>query len=80
MTVTLNKKESNKFLKKMLETEKKPISKIFKKLAKDVKKNSKHFNKIRRKVVCVFGKFDNSDFVIEPVCSNNCKCEECKHG
>jgi len=34
--------------------------------------------KIRRKVVCVFGKFDEkSDFVLEPVCSNECKCEEC---
>jgi hypothetical protein len=35
--------------------------------------------KIRRKVTCVFGKFDNkSDFVLEPVCKNECNCEVCK--
>ena len=33
----------------------------------------------KRKVVCVYGKFDNeSDFVIEPVCSDDCQCEICK--
>jgi hypothetical protein len=32
-----------------------------------------------RKVVCIFGKFNNkSDFVLEPVCNDDCKCEECK--
>ena len=36
-------------------------------------------SKIKRKVVCVFGKFDDkSDFVIEPVCSDDCNCESCK--
>ena len=35
--------------------------------------------KIKRKVVCVFGKFGkDTDFVIEPVCSDECKCELCK--
>lgn len=34
---------------------------------------------IKRKVVCIFGKFDNkSDFVLEPPCSEECKCEICK--
>lgn len=33
---------------------------------------------ITRKVVCVFGKFDNkSDFVLEPAC-NSKTCECCK--
>ncbi len=33
---------------------------------------------IIRKVTCVLGKFDNkSDFVLEPVCSDD-KCEVCK--
>lgn len=32
---------------------------------------------IKRKVVCVYGKFDeDSDFVIEPACGDNA-CEEC---
>lgn len=32
----------------------------------------------RRKVVCVFGKFDDkSDFVLEPVCEDK-NCEYCK--
>jgi len=35
--------------------------------------------KIRRKVVCVWGKFEEfGDFVIEPVCSPTCKCDSCK--
>jgi len=35
--------------------------------------------KIKRKVVCVFGTFDkDSDFVVEPVCSEGCDCEVCK--
>lgn len=35
-------------------------------------------NKIKRKVVCVFGKFDEkSDFVLEPPCSDGDKCEVC---
>lgn len=34
---------------------------------------------IKRKVVCVYGKFNNKDdFVLEPVCSDNCECELCK--
>lgn len=34
--------------------------------------------KIRRKVVCVFGKFDNkNDFVLEPACNGD-DCEYCK--
>lgn len=34
---------------------------------------------IKRKVVCVFGKFDNeSDFVLEPPCTEDCDCEICK--
>ena len=36
---------------------------------------------VRRKVVCVSGKFDNdSDFVLEPVCEGVCDCEICKEG
>lgn len=36
---------------------------------------------VRRKVVCIFGKFDDSsDFVLEPVCENNCDCDLCKEG
>ncbi len=32
----------------------------------------------KRKVVCVFGKFDDkSDFVLEPVCESD-DCNECK--
>jgi hypothetical protein len=50
-------------------------------MMKDIIRESKMLNKtmknkdiIRRKVVCVFGKFDNkSDFVLEPVCK---ECEE----
>ena len=35
---------------------------------------------IRRKVVCVYGKFgEKSDFVIEPVCFDGCKCDGCKN-
>jgi hypothetical protein len=31
-------------------------------------------DKIKRKVVCVFGKFDkDSDFVLEPACKDECK-------
>lgn len=37
---------------------------------------------IRRKVICVFGKFDGkSDFILEPVCcldEDKCECEYCK--
>lgn len=34
---------------------------------------------IRRKVVCVWGEFtkDSKDFVLEPPCSDDCKCEVC---
>ncbi len=33
---------------------------------------------IKRKVVCVYGKFDDeSDFVLEPIC-NNPSCSCCK--
>jgi hypothetical protein len=35
---------------------------------------------IRRKVTCVFGKFDEkSDFVLEPSCPDINKCEECEN-
>ena len=40
--------------------------------------------KIKRKVVCVWGKFDkDSDFVLEPICDSNVHgkdevCEVCK--
>ena len=38
-----------------------------------------HNKKMKRKVVCVFGKFDDkSDFVIEPVCDDDCNCKSCK--
>jgi hypothetical protein len=31
---------------------------------------------VKRKVICVYGKFDNkSDFVLEPACESG--CEEC---
>jgi len=34
--------------------------------------------KIRRKVVCAYGKFDNkSDFVLEPACEKD-DCDNCK--
>jgi len=34
---------------------------------------------VKRKVVCVFGKFDDeSDFVLEPVCSDSSNCKICK--
>jgi len=33
---------------------------------------------MRRKVVCVFGDFEEDDFVLEPPCSNDCNCEVCK--
>lgn len=37
--------------------------------------------KIRRKVVCVFGKFDGSkDFILKPVCEDGCDCDICKEG
>lgn len=33
----------------------------------------------KRKVVLVYGKFDDkSDFVLEPSCSDTCNCEICK--
>jgi len=33
--------------------------------------------KIKRKVVCVYGKFDDkSDFVLEPLCKSNVHSEE----
>ena len=36
---------------------------------------------ILRRVVCVFGKFDNkSYFVLEPTCSETCMCGICKNG
>ena len=36
--------------------------------------------KIKRRVVCVFGKFGkDTDFVLEPVCSEDCNCELCKN-
>lgn len=41
--------------------------------------NLKTKDDIIRRVVCVFGKFGNdTDFVIEPACSDTCKCEICK--
>jgi len=34
---------------------------------------------VKRKVTCVFGKFDDkSDFVLEPSCPEECKCDICK--
>jgi len=34
---------------------------------------------MKRKVVCVFGEWgEETDFVLEPVCSNDCDCEVCK--
>ena len=34
----------------------------------------------KRKVVCVWGKFDDkSDFVLEPACCDCSKCEICKN-
>jgi len=39
MTQTLNKKESERFLRKMLETEQRPISKKEKELADEIRKN-----------------------------------------
>jgi len=34
---------------------------------------------VKRKVVCVFGKFDDkSDFVLEPSCPDSCKYDICK--
>ena len=74
---TLNKKESKKFLKRMLETENRKPTKKEIKLAKEIEKSFP--TKIRRKVVCVFGKFDNkSDFVLEPACPDDCDCDICK--
>ena len=36
---------------------------------------------IKRKVVCVFGKWGkDTDFVLEPVCSDDCKCSVCRKG
>ena len=33
----------------------------------------------KRKVICIMGEFkDKSDFIIEPVCSDECNCEYCK--
>ncbi len=35
---------------------------------------------VKRRVVCVFGIFGkDTDFVLEPACSDECKCEECKN-
>lgn len=42
-TPTLKGKDAERFLQRMLETEKKPISKKDKKLAEDIKKNRKYF-------------------------------------
>ena len=40
---------------------------------------SNHKKKIKRKVVCVFGKWGTkTDFVLEPACSDKCKCDLCK--
>ena len=34
---------------------------------------------VRRKVVCVWGEFDDkSDFVLEPSCPESCSCDICK--
>ena len=33
---------------------------------------------MRKKVVCVFGDFEEDDFVLEPSCSDDCNCEICK--
>lgn len=41
--VTLNKKESERFLKKMMQTEKRKPTKKELKLAKEIKRNSKYF-------------------------------------
>jgi hypothetical protein len=31
------------------------------------------------KVVCIFGEFQqDKDFVLEPVCSDSCRCDICK--
>jgi len=35
---------------------------------------------MKRKVVCVFGKFDEKDFVLVSTCSKNCVCITCKDG
>lgn len=41
--------------------------------------NNLQKEQIIRRVVCIFGKFGNdTDFVIEPACSDTCKCEICK--
>ena len=32
---------------------------------------------MRKKVVCVFGDFEEDDFVLEPSCSDDCNCEIC---
>jgi len=41
---------------------------------------TKQKQKIRRKVVCVYGKFDDkSDFVLEPVCKDDDNCKVCKN-
>ena len=35
--------------------------------------------KIKRRVICVFGEWGkDTDFVLEPTCSDTCNCEECK--
>ena len=34
---------------------------------------------MKRKVVCVFGEWgEKTDFVLEPCCPDECKCEICK--
>jgi len=35
---------------------------------------------VKRKVTCVFGKFDDkSDFILEPACPDELNCECCKN-
>lgn len=36
--------------------------------------------KIRKRVVAVWGSFEARDFVLEPTCSDECMCEVCKEG
>jgi hypothetical protein len=56
--VTLNKKQSNKFIKKMIKKETSPISKKDKKLARDVKKTMEQLE-IERKYNPTIKKIDN---------------------
>ena len=35
---------------------------------------------MKRRVVCVYGKYPKGDFVLEPTCTEDCMCDECKNG